>query len=276
MGTYDLVVGAAEEFLKASDSVSANKSKSNIQIIDHLKKRIEAGTLQVSLSDGSMLNYLSVAANNDPQSGIVSGGPRKGYWYDPDAKSKSEAKPIDEEQLGTGNNKTTIYERDFYPIVQLWLEQKGYKAKDMSNLKSGGAWGNPDIIGVDRVELFGAVEVDLVSCEVKLNSENWERMIFEAISHKRFSNRSWFCYRVKSDDEPLPKGIEYYAERYKVGIVQIFITDKEMMEIKDKSKEPLHFIDRTIERTPALYDYVPLREQRAVVERASISLTVTF
>lgn len=275
MGTYDLFKAAAEDYLKSSNSVTAEHSKSNTQIISELKKKIKSGSLKVVLSEGSMLNYLSNAANNDPGSGIVSGGPRKGYWYDPNGKMPDE-KPADKEKLGAGNKEVTIYEKDLYPLVQLWLEQKGYKSKDLSNLKSGGAWGNPDIIGVDRVDLFGAVEVDLVSCEVKLNSDNWERMIFEAISHKRFSNRSWFCYRVKSDEEPLPKGIEYYSERYKVGVVQIYLTDTEMVDLKGKKKEPLDYIDRTIERTPALYDYVPLREQKAVIERASISLTVTF
>jgi hypothetical protein len=49
----------------------------------------------------------------------------------------------------------------------------------MSNLKGGGRWGNPDIIGVSRTELMGVVEVDLASCEVKMQDRDSEQVIFE-------------------------------------------------------------------------------------------------
>jgi hypothetical protein len=162
--------------------------------------------------------------------------------------------------------------------MELWLQKKGgYIAKDVANLKAGGRWGNPDIIGVNLVQLMGAFEVDVVSCEVKIADSNWEQMIFEAISHKRFSNRSWFCYRVDAKNAPLPKGIEYYAERYRVGVVQICLTDAELIELKNKSKQPVDYIDdRVIERIQALYDPVPLREKRDVIQRTGITIALTF
>jgi hypothetical protein len=136
--------------------------------------------------------------------------------------------------------------------------------------------GESDIIGAERVELFGAVEIDLASCEVKLGENNWEQVIFEAISHKRFANRSWFCYRVADEAQPLPNGMAYYAERYRAGVVQIVLSDGDLVLLKEGKKAPLDYIENVIERVPELYDHVPLREQRDLVDRTGITLTVTF
>nr|WP_166176682.1 hypothetical protein [Altererythrobacter segetis] len=70
--------------------------------------------------------------------------------------------------------------------------------------------------------------------------------------------------------------MEYYAERYRVGLVQIILSDQEVIELKSAEKGPLDFIERVVERVPALYDHVPLREQKDVVERSGITLTMTF
>lgn len=274
--TYDTIVKAAETYLSETSSTGPESSKSNKAIISAIREKIRSGELTVDATDGTMLSYLSNAANNDPESAIISGGPRGGYWYDTSAKQAADQKPIDEERIKPEKGAAvTVLEKDLYPLMELWLQQKGYRSKDMSSLKSGGRWGNPDIIGAERVELFGAVEVDLASCEVKLAEANWEQVIFEAISHKRFANRSWFCYRV-GGDQALPKGMAYYAERYRVGVVQIILSDEELLDLKAAKRTPLDFIENVVEKVPALYDYVPLREQREVIERTGITLTVTF
>ncbi len=204
------------------------------------------------------------------------GGPHGGYWYVATQPPLTDAAPQAAQNISTGSgNSVPIREKDLYPLMELWLEQKGYRSKDMSTLKAGGLWGNPDIIGAEHVELFGAVQLDLASCEVKLNDDNWETLIFEAISHKRFANRSWFCYRVSTQGQPMPKRMEYYAERYRVGVVQITLTDEELLDLKSQGKA-LNYIEKVTERVPALYDFVPLREQRDLIERTGISLTLTF
>jgi hypothetical protein len=275
--TYLDFIAAVCDYLKSTGSNGPTNGKSNKQIVQAIKDRIEAGELDISLGDGSMLSYLSTAANQDPTSKIVSGGVGVGYWLEEDISSAVESKPIDEKKVSSGKGKSTVIrEKHLYPLMELWLNQKGYAAKDTSNLKSGGRWGNPDIIGVERVDLFGAVEIDIASCEIKLGEEGWEQVIFEAISHKRFANRSWFCYRTPAEGWPLPKGMEYYAERYRVGLVQIILSDQEVIELKSGEKGPLDFIERVVERVPALYDRVPLREQKDVVERSGITLTMTF
>ncbi len=273
--TYKALIEAVERYLNDEGSKSQATAKSNKEIVDEIKRQIASGVLAVDLTDGSILAYISEAANNDAESSIVSGGPRKGYWHEPPAPPTEQPIEQTEVKAATGAP-VTILERDLYPLLELWLQKKGYTSKDVSQLKKGGPWGNPDIIGAERVELFGAVQIELASCEIKVREANWERDIFEAISHKRFSNRSWFCYRIENEDAPLPKGIEYYAERYRVGIVQIVLTNEELISLKEKRQSPLDFIDRVIERVPALYDHVPLREQHDLIERSGIALAFRF
>lgn len=274
--TYKSIIEAAEAFLKETNSTDPGASKSNRQIVNAIRAR----NLDIDVTDGTILNYLSHAANNNIYAGtrIVSGGPRAGYWYEAEALPETTAKPVDQQTITVekGEEPITVVEKDLYPLMELWLEQKGYTAKDLSNLKGGGRWGNPDIIGADRVEIFGAVQIELASCEIKLNDGNWETMIFEAISHKRFSNRSWFCYRVQDESRPIPKDMEYYAERYRVGIVHIILSDAELIELKKDQKKPLDYFERVVEKVPALYDFVPLREQKELIERAKISLSLSF
>jgi hypothetical protein len=189
--TYNSIIAAAQEFLQSAGALGPDKSKSNKEIVSAIKSQIEGKTLSLDVADGTILAYLSKAANNDAGSAIVSGGPRGGYWLDPSAKAPLEDKETDEQEIRKPEGgEVTIREKDLYPLMELWLAQKGYRSKDMSNLKAGGRWGNPDIIGADLVELFGVTELELASCEVKLSSDNWEQVIFEAISHKRFSNSS--------------------------------------------------------------------------------------
>lgn len=275
--TYVDFINAVKEYLAITGSTDPKSGKSNKQVVQALQAKIFDGSLAISLGEGSMLSYLSRAANQDLTSGIISGGVGIGYYLDSATSEAAEVKPVDEQKVSTGKGKgTLIREKDLYGLMELWLNQKGYSAKDTSNLKSGGRWGNPDIIGVSRVDLFGAVEIDVASCEIKLAEEGWEQVIFEAISHKRFSNRSWFCYRVSTEDLPLAKGMEYYSERYRVGLVQIILSDEEIIELQKSTKAPLDFIERVVERVPALYDHVPLSEQKDVIERAGIQLTISF
>ena len=212
--TYYLIYNAAVDFLRKSNSLGPDSSKSNKEIVSALKRMVSEGALSVEVTDGTFLNYLSWAANGDPDSVVVSGGPRAGYWLGEPVIQIPSSKPSTEDEISVGKGKgTKILEKDLYPLMELWLEKKGYKAKDTSTLKSGGKWGNPDIIGIERVDVFGAVQIELVYYEIKLSTENWELVIFEAISHKRFCNRSWFCVRTETEAASIPKGIDYYSER---------------------------------------------------------------
>lgn len=272
--SQQLVVTKAAEILAAKGATDSGHSVSSKDLVAAVREAITAGKLAVAITDGTILQYISYSVNNDPDCAIASGGSWGGYWL----KSNTEVNAAAEPQMESVATPSAgqFKEYDLYPLVTHWLDlKKNYTSKDLSNLKAGGKWGNPDIVGVNRVELFGSVEIETASCEVKLSSGSWETFIFEAISHKRFSNRSWYCYRTAVANDPLPTGMEYYAERYKVGIVQIHMTDDELGRLKVVG-DPLEFIDRVRELVPAVYEYVSLQEKKGLVDRASLTVSLAF
>ena len=181
-----------------------------------------------------------------------------------------------DENRNHGGKARPILRRRLISAGKILAAMKGFEAKDVSKLKGGGKWGNPDILGVKRAELFGAVEIELASVEVKLKDDNWEQFIFEAISHKRFCNRSWFGYRIAEADKPLPKGMEYYAERYKVGVLT-FLSDDDLLKLKSQKSDVLaEFVDRVRERLHALHESVPLQEMKSLCERANVNVSISF
>jgi Uncharacterized protein conserved in bacteria len=267
------VVSKAAEVLKKG-GVTADKPMSSKDLVAAVRAAINAGELDTTISDSTILQYISAAVNNDPDCVIASGGSWGGYWLKAVSAEVASVEPVPEVVHTSASG--SFKEFDLYPLVSFWLEsKKNYTAKDLSSLKGGGKWGNPDIVGVSRTDLFGSIEIELVSCEVKLSSSSWEMFIFEAISHKRFSNRSWYCYRVTDPNAPLPTGMEYYAERYKVGIVQIYMTDAELGRLKDTG-DPLEFVDRVQERVPAVFEHVSLQEKKALVDRTSLTVALSF
>jgi hypothetical protein len=275
--TYQTINRIAEENLKTRGHKSSEHPMGSRELVDAIQNDIRAQNLDVNLARSSIFNYISHAANKDESSAIFSGGAWGGYWVQEDAPAPE--KPVEkaEIQASHGAQKVSFSERDLYPLVNAWLQTKGFTAKDVSTLKGGGKWGNPDIVGVKKVDLFGSTEIEVASCEVKLSEIGWEQFIFEAISHKRFSNRSWFVYRISDAGRALPKSIEYYAERYKVGVVQILLSDAELVELKQK-KEAIteDLLDLVNERIPAFYEHVPLQEKADLFERAKIVPSSAF
>ncbi|WPO39795.1 hypothetical protein [Tardiphaga sp. 42S5] len=275
--TYQAINRIAEETLKSHGHTSVGKAMRSRDLVDAIQNEIKAQNLDVVLARSSIFNYISHAANKDESSAIFSGGAWGGYWVQEEAPAPE--KPVEKAEIQDVQNaqKVSFSERDLYPLVSSWLQTKGFTSKDVSTLKGGGKWGNPDIVGVKKVDLFGSIEIEVASCEVKLSETGWEQYIFEAISHKRFSNRSWFVYRIGDAGRALPKAIDYYAERYKVGVVQIFLNDAELIELKQK-KEGIagEFLDRVNERIPAFYEQVPLQEKADLFDRAKIVPSSTF
>lgn len=274
---YRVVVKTAEDYLRQKNKVGPSDAASSKEVVQFIRDQMSAGELDFELTAGTILSYISKAANKDPESAIFSGGSWGGYWLDLTVKAVSSPKQVETTKIKSEKGgQVSFSEKQLYPLVEFWLSSKSYTSRDVSSLKSGGKWGNPDIIGINRVEMLGSIEIETASCEVKLTDANWEQYIFEAISHKRASNRSWFCYRVPTRDTPLPKGMEYYAERYRVGIVQLVLSDAEMIKIKAGDTESLDLVEHVQERVPATYDFVPLQEKKDLIDRANIKVAIAF
>ena len=272
MSTFQLVVDGATAFLEQCEAFSREKSQSGSKIVDALSL-VEG----INLKRGSLFNYLSSAANDPANSQIVSGGPRSGYWLE---KIVATAEVAEKEKTPTpkGKKKETNSEKSLYPLIELWLSTKGYRSKDTSTAKSGGKWGNPDIIGLNRIQAFGISDIEIASCEVKLSIANWETFIFEAISHKRFSNRSFYCFRDDREVE-IPPAIQYYAEKFRIGIVQIILDEKEIESVKGAGgdfKKLEQYLTNIVEIFPALFDVIPAQEKVLLLDRLGIKDEKSF
>lgn len=268
--SYQQLVAEAESYLAAQ----AGLSKSSREIAEHLEAQMSGGLLERHPRN-VIYSYLSRAANHDELSRIVSGGPHGGYSLESITEPADIVEtPPAEAEVAVEATAFQMRERHLYPLLKAWLESTDYVSADVSALKAGGQWGNPDLLGVSRVEILGASEIELVSVEAKLSETSWERFIFEAVSHKRFANRSWYCYRTTTPYPSLPKNMAYYAERYKVGILQVYLTDHEIERIATQQDESEAYLDRVQERVRALYEPVPLQEKRAFLSRAGMELNL--
>ena len=266
--SYPELIRAAEDYL----GTKSGASLSGREIAHHLEALMNEGRIERHPRN-VIYSYLSRAANHDESSHIVSGGPHGGYSLEVVAET-AEAAQGAASSTGAGTQPAAYQPREshLYPLIKAWLEASDYIAADVSALKTGGKWGNPDLLGVSRVEILGAAEIELVSVEAKVSETNWEQFIFEAVSHKRFANRSWYCYRTSTPYPALPKNMAYYAERYKVGIIQIHLSDHEMEALAKNPEGSAEYLDRVQERVRALYEPVPLQEKRAFLDRAGMAL----
>lgn len=269
--SYRKIVEAAEEYMRDRGHIGANKSISSNDLIAALKQKIASGDLQVQISDNTIYQYFSKAAS-DESTNVVSGGAWRGYWLQEHIEQPEEKIEFEKTISTEEGAELKFKESDLYPLVELWMSSKYDASHDVSALKGGGKWGNPDVVGVSRLELLGAVELEIGSCEVKLSDSSWELYVFEAVSHKRFANRSWYCYRTSSNT-PNPKGMDVYAERFKIGVLQIVLDDNQLAELK-KSGNRLGFIDSVREIIPAPYEATSLAEKKAFIDRVGFALKV--
>jgi hypothetical protein len=107
-----------------------------------------------------------------------------------------------------------------YPVLEGWLSAQGYQSKNISSNRSLGKWGNPDLAGVIALDCFSGISLEVVTIEAKTSLENWEQFIFEAVSHRRFANRSYFAFAHPEEAiAKIPQDLRYYTELYNIGVL---------------------------------------------------------
>ena len=259
-------IGAVRDFLRKEKSTNSQDTRSNRIIVEAIKNQF----LDV-LAENTLYNYLSHAAKKDNKSGIVSQGPRRGYWLDDSAVKTAQRVESKQEEEETVDRRTRLRrEAVLYHPVCKWLQEDGYKAQDVSEGRGGPKWSNPDVVGIRVTKNYGLTDIEIISVEVKVAQANWRTDIFEAIAHKRFANRVYFCYPVTDGLDKLDDEIIRYSELYRVGVVQIFLEKSAFSSLVDsRIKGDLPRIDvsdidifEMMEvKIPAPYDFVPPRHQ---------------
>jgi hypothetical protein len=219
--------------------------------------------------------YLSRSVSN-PRSQINSLG-RRGYYLSAAAKAldPATAEPIEEPQTKVDEGRREK-EKLLYPVLLNWLIEQEYRAKITATGRANGWWGNPDITGIICDESFGNLTLEVATIEVKLSEKSWKQWIFEAISHRRFANRSYFAFAYPSElIKKLDSELRYFSELYHIGVLVIGMDQSKFDDLQSgRLAEPIEDDDvDIIELYSAPYSPVQPRFQKEYLQSLRITST---
>lgn len=236
MGKIEQVKWLAETILKHNEKTSVEKTMSGTDLISEIDKNYS----QHGINENTLRQYLSVVANSS-DSTINKPDRRRGFYILTEKEINSSSpkeKSVEEE--------SPVIQREklLYPIFEQWLLGKGVRsAKDTSVNRNHdlGTWGNPDITGITIREVMGNLQdIEITTLEVKQSIENWKYNIFESVAHKRFSNRSYFCFSHPEDLIPkIDDDLRYYAEIYNIGVLILPMEKNDFGELTSSRKKEL-------------------------------------
>jgi hypothetical protein len=267
--SVDQVRLAAEFALNRLGAVSEESRKTASEIADYVYDELE---LELRIAKSSFAPYLSTVVGS-AQSAIVSAGRGRsgGYYLSASARDlveKAQVRPSDATRTYT---KT---EEAVYPIFRRWLLGRGYSAKITAPMRTLGKWSNPDVTGIRVSEHFGRVDIEIATIEAKKDLADWERIFFEAVSHRRFANRAYFGFPVpESGQGKLPEDMRYYSELYNVGVLTLVMTDDDYEKYQNGELLSLNNSDANdvVEILSARSAPVPMSQQRRFCEAVEIA-----
>ena len=228
---YELVKLAGEYILESGKHVDAKSALSTKELFEKAKDEFP------DIFDGFIREttfgvYLS-KSGSDTESRINTLGRKQGYYLTRNVAAELLEESGDDIQTA----KIKQHEKLLYPVVNKWLVEQGYQADDIADLKSGGAWGNPDLCGLSVIKRIDGHDVEVVTVEVKPSLLNWERQFFEAVSHRRFANRSYFAFAHPEEEiGKIPSEMRYYSELFGVGVLVIRLGFSEFDDLQSRKK----------------------------------------
>ena len=268
------ILEIAVHILKEHRAVDEKNGMRLASLLKKIKEKIEENNPEINIKESTIYGVIREEAKKEGGN-IFSGGPHRGYFY---IESPSEDEDIAKEDE---ENRKNICEKDLYPIVELWLrEKKQYGViSEVHNKTRNKKWGNPDIVGVNVYDEFGVRYLEVVTIEVKPNLKDWRQYIFEAVSHKRFADRAYFMFWVTEAEGMKDLEEMYmYADKYKVGLCQITISEGDLKGWEGKSEgEKLEIIDGCIiELFPAPIDDAITREKLYFLKNLGVVSNIHF
>jgi len=259
---------ATELALRELDAVNKESRKTSVELAAYLYDELG---LDLRVGKTSFSAYLSNIVSS-AQSAIASAGrgPYGGYYL-----SATVRELVEEAQVRTEAPRVhTKVEEALYPTFRRWLLGHGYSAKITAAMRTLGKWSNPDITGIRVSEHLGRVDIEIATIEAKRDLTDWERVFFEAVSHRRFANRSYFAFPVpESGEGKLPEDMRYYSELYNVGVLTLIMTDEDYGKYREGNLQNLQPYDANdiIEVLSARFSPVPMSQQRRFCEAIEIS-----
>jgi hypothetical protein len=212
---------------------------------------------------GTFTTYLNKAPTLNPR--VISLGTARGYYYDRSGQASILESPAALEEPASRHKEAQLYEH-----VKNWLDANGYSARVVANGKSLGPWGNPDVVGIQVLDILGSWEAQTVSIEVKLSNQNWQRDIFESVSHRRYFDRCYYCYPVLANNRQVPEELKDYAELYSIGILLVELASSELEKLSRGQVLDANYLSIT-EVCPAPYASVMPKYRKAAFSSLGIS-----
>jgi hypothetical protein len=73
---------------------------------------------------------------------------------------------------------------------------------------------------------MGVRDLETISVEVKTTHTSWRKMLFEAVSHKRFAHRVFFAFAYSAENVPQRDidAMRGYGEKFGIGILGLRMT----------------------------------------------------
>jgi hypothetical protein len=231
---YEKVLFAATEALKTLGATDKNKAQKYSAVYAKARELFPQLTMPpTAVAQNSFYAYLSQTVQ-DENSPINCEGPWKGYYLIPADVAALPPPAVTPEEVASEQRERREKEGLLYPTVLKWLQAQGYRCAETSSGRKLGRWGNPDITGLLVTETVGTVEVEVATIEVKPSFEDWEYWIFEAVSHRRFSNRAYFAFAHPEELAlKLPSAMRYYSELYRIGILALMLSNDAFGKLKD-------------------------------------------
>lgn len=259
---------AAEYALHELGAVDVSSKKSSAQLSEYLYDELQ---LDLRASRGSFPSYISWVVRSAETAIASAGRGRAGGYY-----LSASANVVVEQSQDRGSEvpkQHTKFEDALYPILKNWFDVQGYRTKITASMRTLGKWSNPDVTGIRVNEHLGRVDIEIATIEAKRDLNDWERVFFEAVSHRRFATRAYFAFPLpESGQAKIPDDMRYYSELYNVGVLVIILTDDDYQMYQKGNLGLLAGYEPSdvVEALSARSAYVPLSQQRRFCEAISI------
>ena len=185
----------AEIALNNLDACSPEASKRAGEIKEEIRQLYPEIFEQIG--DGTFHVYISQAPAYSNH--VISRGVGRGYYYQESQGVVDESLPdavLGEGEAADSEARTYVArEQKLYEPIKDWLKANGFKAQVVANGRQLGPWGNPDVVGIQVTDVLGHVNISMVSVETKLHSKNWQKEIFQSVSHNGILTDAIFVFQ---------------------------------------------------------------------------------
>lgn len=244
-----IIESTASEILQQKKAVNKDEAVLLPEIVAAFKQR------QSNINESTLSAYLSKLARSGTSS-IRSAGKKRGFFISPvtlataDATQALPVEAVIDHQLASiehpsaalakGREPRQMIEKKLYQMIKEWLETESYSVAVTADKTANGKWGNPDVTGIKVIDTVSEnKEIEIITIEIKPNVDQWKQFIFEAVSHTRFANLSYYCFAYpESSRNGHEQELYLYAEEFGIGLLGIEMEDADYQNFLINQYEP--------------------------------------